>query len=101
MPKLLDVLRIVFGERWLSHGEYAKTLAASCQREEAQRMKQAWQDHIEAAAAVFDDARSVADAPSGRNILESLEWQVPLAFAGYEVDSDDHWISEEEVRSLH
>ena len=64
MPNLLDVLRIVFGTRWFSHGEYAKTLAASCQREEAQRIKQAWQDHIEAAAAVFEDARSVADSSS-------------------------------------
>ena len=102
MSKLLDVLIIVFfREKWLSYSEYGRTLAASCQREEAQRMKQAWQDHIEAAAAAFDDARSVADAPSGRNFLEPLEWQVPLAFAGYEIDSDDHWISEDEVRSLH
>ena len=60
MPQMLHVLRIVFGERWLSHGEYAKTLAASCQRREALQIKQAWQDHIEAAAAVFEDARSVA-----------------------------------------
>ena len=72
MPQMLDVLRIVFGERRLSHGEYAKTLASSCQREEAQRMKQAWQDHIEAAAAVFEDSRSVSDSSSEGCFLESL-----------------------------
>ena len=101
MAKLLDVLIAVFEEKWLSHCEYARILAASCRREDAQRMKRLWEDYFEAAVAAFDDARSIADAPSGRNYLESLEWQVPLAFAGYEIDSDDHWISEEEVRSLH
>ena len=72
MPQMLEVLRIVFGARWLSHGEYAKTLAASCQREEAQRIKQAWRDHIEAAAAVFEDSRSVTDSSSEGCFLESL-----------------------------
>ena len=101
MAKLLHVLIVVFEEKWLSHCEYGRILAASCQREDAQRMKRLWQDHIEAAAAVLDDARSIADTSSASNYLESLEWQVPLAFAGYEIDSDDHWISEEEGRRLH
>ena len=35
-------------------------------------MKQAWQDHIEAAATVFEDARSAADSSSEGNFLESL-----------------------------
>ena len=76
-------------------------LAASCWREDAQRMKRLWQDYIEAAAAVLDDARSIAETSSESNYLESLEWQVPLAFTGYDIDSDGHWISEEEDRSLH
>ena len=101
MAKLLDVMPVVFKEKWLDHFEYARILAASCRREDAQRMKRLWQDHIEAAAAVLDDARSIADAPSESNYLESLEWQVPLAFTGYEIDSDGHWISEEEDRSSH
>ena len=73
----------------------------SCWREDAQRMKRLWQDYIEAAAAVLVDARSIAETWSESNYLESLEWQVPLAFTGYDIDSDGHWISEEEDRSLH
>ena len=92
------MLILVFGEKWLSHGEYARTLAASCQREEAQPMKQSWQDHIEAAATVYEGARSMLDASSGRTYLDSLEWQVPLAFSGFDIDSDGHWVPEEEVR---
>ena len=64
-------------------------------------MKRLWQDYIEAAAAVLGDARSIAETSSESNYLESLEWQVPLALTGYDIDSDGHWISEEEDRSLH
>ena len=35
-------------------------------------MKQAWQEHIEAAATIFEDARSAADSSSEGNFLESL-----------------------------
>ena len=98
MGKLLDVLIVMFEEKWVSHWEYARILAASCRREDAQRMKRLWEYHIETAAAVFDDATSTADASSERNYLESLKWQVPLACTEYKIASDDDWTSEEEGR---
>ena len=98
MAKLLDVLIVLSEEKWMSHCEYARNLAASCRRGNAQRMKSLWQYHIETAAAASDNATSTADASSERNYLESLKWQVPLAFTEYEIASDDDWTSEEKGR---
>ena len=47
MAKLLHVLNIVFEEKWLSHYDYARVLASSCRREDAQQIARVWQDHIE------------------------------------------------------
>ena len=73
MAKLLNVLIVLFEEKWVCHGEYARILAASCRREDAQRMKRLWQDYIEAAAAVLVDERSIAETSSESNYLEALE----------------------------
>ena len=98
MAKLLDVVPVVFKEKWWDHFEYARILAASCRREDAQRMKRLFWDYVDAATAAFDAARSTADAPSERNYVESLEWQEPLTPTEYDVDSADDWTSEEEGR---
>ena len=89
MANVLDVLIVVFREKWLSHSERAKILIASCRREHVQRMKRLWQYHIEAAAAVFDGARTTADASNDRNSLEFSKWSMPSTPTEYKSDSDD------------
>ena len=73
MAMPLDVLIILFEEKWVSHCAYARIVTASYRREDAQRTKRLWQYHIETAAAVFDDATDTADASSERHYSESLK----------------------------
>ena len=55
MAKLLEALLVAFQEKWVSHCEYAKMLAASCRREDAQQMKCLWQYHIVTAYKIDSD----------------------------------------------
>ena len=75
MAKLLPVLCVLFEQEWLNHFEYARILVASCRREDAQRMERLWWDYFAAAVKAFDDARSRADAASGRNYESTASCQ--------------------------
>ena len=76
-------------------------MAASCRREDAQRMKRLWQYHIETAAAVLDGATTTSDALNDRNSPESSEWSMPSTPTEYKSDSDDGWAAEQErMRAL-
>ena len=57
-------------------------LVASCRREDAQRMERMWWDYFDDAVKAFDDARSRADAASGRtyeNTTSRVCFQVHMA----------------------
>ena len=101
MATVLDVLIVVFQEKWVSHSEYAKILIASCRREDVQRMKHLWQYHIETVAAVLDGATTTSDASNDTVFLESSERSMPSTPTEYKSDSDDDWAAEQErMRAL-
>ena len=75
MAKLLQVLPVLFEQKWLDHFEYARMLVASCRREDAQRMERMWWDYFDDAVKAFDDARSRADAASGRTYENTTSCQ--------------------------
>ena len=64
MAELLDVLIVLFEEKWVSHCEYARILAASCRREDAQQMKCLWQYHIVTAYKIDSDDERTSEEDS-------------------------------------
>ena len=62
--KLFEVLIVLFEEKWVSHCEYAKFLAASCRREDAQQMKCLWQYHIVTAYKIDSDNEGTSEEDS-------------------------------------
>ena len=95
MAELLDVLFVVFQEKWVSNSEYAKSLIASGQRADVQRMKCLW-SMPSTAASVLDGVRTSADASHDKNSLESSEWSMPSTPTEYKSDLDDDWAAEQE-----
>ena len=64
MAKLFEALLVLFQEEWMTHGEFAKILAASCQREAAQQMKCLWQFHIVTAYKIDSDNEGTSEEDS-------------------------------------
>ena len=58
-----------------------KFLEPDGEQQELQQMKKAWQDHIEAVATVYEDAKKYSGTMIGERLLDFLESQMPLAYA--------------------
>ena len=71
------------------------------EQQDSQQMKEAWQDHIKAAATAYEDAKNCSSTQIGGRLLDFLRWQMPLAYARFDVDADGHWVLAEEVEGLH
>ena len=100
MSELLDVLSVVFQEKWMNNSEYAKSLIASGQRANVQRIKCLW-SMPSTAASVLDGVRTSADASHDKNSLESSERSIPSTPTEYKSDLDDDWAGEQErMRAL-
>ena len=100
MAELFDVLFVVFQKKWMSNSEYAKSLIASGQRADVQRMKCLW-SMPSTAASLLDGVRASADASHDKNSLESSERSIPSTLTEYKSDLDDDWAAEQErMRAL-